>query len=109
MRSADEVQKLPKDINMLTLKYARLITATMSAQTLEVFPDGALCDRQIYNLLDTFRNEAVRRNLQGSVIAELLAVLEMCSTLLARFSAVGENSPAVREVRAAIAKAHGEA
>lgn len=57
MRAADKIQQLPKRIDPLVLKYARLAMATMSAQTFEVFPDGALCDRQLYALFAQFRRE----------------------------------------------------
>jgi len=51
----DAVQPLPKNIDPVVLHYARLAMATMSTQTFEVFPDGALCDRQLYDLFVEFK------------------------------------------------------
>lgn len=62
MRSADRIQALPQRIDPLVLQYARLAMATMSTQTYEVFPDGALCDRQLYHLFEQFRARLERRN-----------------------------------------------
>lgn len=55
MRPADKIQPLPKTIDPMVLTYARLAMATMSTQTFEVFPDGALCDRQLYDLFADFK------------------------------------------------------
>ena len=51
----DAVQPLPKNIDPVVLHYARLAMATMSTQTFEVFPDGAMCDRQLYDLFVEFK------------------------------------------------------
>lgn len=56
MRDADRIQALPKRIDPLVLQYARLAMATMSTQTYEVFPDGAMCDRQLYDLFARFKD-----------------------------------------------------
>lgn len=57
MRSADTPQPLPLHIDQEVLKFTRLAMATMSTQTYEVFPDGALCDRQLYNLFIEFKQQ----------------------------------------------------
>lgn len=48
------------DIDQLALLYARQATATLSAETIEVFPDGAICDRHLYDLFVMYRNAVLK-------------------------------------------------
>ncbi len=57
MIDRNTIQPLPKCINKRALFFARLAMATMSTQTFEVFPDGALCDRQLYDLFVKYGTE----------------------------------------------------